>query len=274
MALLLAVRRIYSTMAKLPVQIPEKQFPEGMEPLGDSTFRFSCHAGLECFTSCCRQLDMYLYPYDVIRLKRRLGITSEEFLRRHARIGRGGNPYFPAVMMRMADGEGQKCPFLGDDGCRVYDDRPTACRTYPMERAVDRNPVRGRPEEYYFVIKHPYCLGHDEDANWDAKSWLRDQRLLDYNLMNDLWSEVDTVFAGNPWQGEGTAGPRQQLAFMVCFNIDSFRQFVAENDLLGQFRLDRARLRRITGSDDGLLQFGFDWLKYILVGQPCLTAKR
>lgn len=242
--------------------------------MGNSSFCFACHSGLQCFKSCCRKLEMYLYPIDIIRLKNRLSITSGEFLRSYTKLGKGGNPFFPAVMMKMADEGEQECPFLGDKGCNVYEDRPTACRTYPMERAVDRASAGGRPTDYYFVVKHPYCHGHNEKKVWDVKTWLRDQRLLEYNLMNDLWAEIDTVFAGNPWQGEGAAGPRQQLAFMVCYDIDSFVEFVSSNRLLEQFRLDKARLRRIAGSDESLLQFGFDWLKFILAGQPTLTPKR
>ena len=107
----------------------EKKFPAGMEPLGDSRFRFGCHAGVSCFNVCCRQLEMILYPYDIIRLKKRLGISSDEFLRQYTQLGQGAHPFFPAVMMRMADNPEQTCPFLGDEGCTVYEDRPTSCRT-------------------------------------------------------------------------------------------------------------------------------------------------
>jgi hypothetical protein len=92
--------------------------------------------------------------------------------------------------------------------------------------------------------------------------------------MNDLWAEVDTLFAGNPWQGEGAAGPKQQLAFMVCYNIDGFRDFVREHNLLGQFRLDKSRIRLIRENDEALLIFGFDWLKYVLHGNSVLRPKR
>jgi hypothetical protein len=177
-------------------------------------------------------------------------------------------------MMRMLDNEEQTCPFLADDGCSVYEDRPTACRTYPLERAVDRKPTGGRPEEYFFVTNHSYCLGHQEDREWTLKEWLRDQKLLDYNRMNDLWAEVDTLFAGNPWQGEGVAGPKQQIAFMVCYNVDGFRNFIREHDLLRRFRLDKTRRRLIGTNDEALLKFGFDWLKYILANMPTLIPKQ
>jgi Fe-S-cluster containining protein len=216
---------------------------------------------------------MYLYPYDIIRLKKRLGISSEVLVRKHTRIVRSHNPYFPAVMMQMLDNDEQTCPFLDEHGCSVYTDRPTACRTYPLERAVDRSPNNGNPAEFYFMTHHSYCKGHGEDSKWTVNGWLRDQRLIDYNAINDLWAEIDTLFAGNPWQGEGAAGPRQQMAFMICYNIDGFRDYVKQHQLLKQFRLDKARRRLIETDDEALLKFGFDWLKYILGNIPSLQPK-
>jgi hypothetical protein len=67
--------------------------------IGDGTFRFACHSGVTCFTRCCRNADMYPYPYDIIRLKQRLGMTSEEFLIRHTITALRDNPNFPNVML-------------------------------------------------------------------------------------------------------------------------------------------------------------------------------
>ena len=252
----------------------EKKFPEGMVPLGKSTFRFACHAGVSCFTTCCRKVDLFLYPYDIIRLKSRLGITSEEFLNRYAGVVQGSNPCFPSVILRMTENQEHTCPFLDEKGCAVYEDRPSSCRTYPLERAVDRTKQQGRPEEFYFLTNHSYCKGHGEDKEWAVKEWLRDQQLLYYNAMDDLWAEMDTLFAKNPWHGEGAAGPRQLLAFMVCYNVDRFRQYMDEHNLLKQFKLDKARVRAIEKDDESLMKFGFDWLKYILFNLPTLQPKR
>lgn len=252
----------------------EKKFPEGMEPIGDGTFKFLCHPGVSCFTRCCRKLELFLYPYDILRLKNRLGITSEEFLNSYAGVVQGGNPFFPSVIMRMLDNEEHTCPFLdGEKGCRVYEDRPSACRTYPLERAVDRSPAKGQPREYYFMTNHEYCKGHEEEQEWTVKAWLRDQQLVYYNAMDELWAEMDTLFALNPWKGEGAAGPRQLLAFMICYNIDRFRQYVNDHDLLKQFRIDKSRRRAIETDDEALLKFGYDWLKLILTNKPTLQRK-
>jgi hypothetical protein len=251
-----------------------KKFPEGMQPLGDSPFPFACHPEVPCFTRCCRKLTLFLYPYDILRLKKRLGITSEEFLNTYTGVVQGTNPLFPSVVMRMRDEAEGTCPFLDPErGCLVYEDRPSACRTYPLERAVDRNPERGRPRAYYFMTDHAYCLGHQEKKEWTVKEWLRDQQLVYYNAMDDLWAEMDTLFASNPWQGEGMAGPKQQLAFMVCYNVDRFRQYVVERKMLNVYRLDKSRKRLIETDDEALLTFGYDWLKLVLGNKPTLQLK-
>lgn len=250
-----------------------KEFPKGMVPLGDSEFLFECHPGVECFTVCCKKVEMILYPYDIIRLKNCLNIDSEEFVRSYTYLAKGDNPFFPTVKLKLIDDEISACPFLSPEGCTVYQDRPSACRTYPLERAVDRSPDSGAPDEYYFLTDHSYCKGHNEDTTNSVISFTRQQRLIEYNTINDLWAELDTLFSTNPWKGEGAAGEKQQLAFMVCYNIDGFKRFIEQHQLLKQFKLDKNFKRRIIKEDGELLKFGFEWLKLILTGRSSLIRK-
>ncbi len=53
---------------------------EPFEYLEDNSFSFACHPGLSCFTECCRDLRLALTPYDILRLKNRLGLASNDFL--------------------------------------------------------------------------------------------------------------------------------------------------------------------------------------------------
>jgi len=241
--------------------------------IGDSPFHFRCHPGVSCYLLCCHKVELRLFPYDVLRLKNRLGLDSAAFLDQYSRVGQGAHPYFPAVLLNMQDKEGYPCPFLVEDGCAVYADRPSACRTYPLERAVEKTAERGRLKNHYFMTDHPYCKGHQEDHSYTVKQWEREQQLHEYNLLNDMWAEVDAFFATNPWQGEGQAGPRQRLAFMVCYNLDAFRSYTRQHSLLRQYRLDRDRRRRIEGDDVELLKFGFDWLLHVLGDRRTLMPR-
>lgn len=247
--------------------------PDGRTSIGSNPFQFHCHPGVSCYKFCCRKLEMYLYPYDVVRLKNRLKMHSSEFMRTHTRVASGAHPYFPAIMLNMADNAEATCPFLGEQGCEVYVDRPSACRTYPLERAVEKPGDKKRLQEHYFMTHHAYCMGHDEEYTYTVRQWERDQGLYDYNMMNDLWAEVDAFFATNPWQGEGAAGPKQQLAFMVCYNIDDFRSYCSRHNLLKMFRLPRDRRRGIERDDAELLKFGFDWLQFILGDRRTITPR-
>ncbi|MBW1637284.1 MAG: YkgJ family cysteine cluster protein [Deltaproteobacteria bacterium] len=255
------------------MNVSDKVFPEGMIPLGEATFTFGCHSGVSCFNSCCKDVDLTLYPFDVITLKNYLGIDSETFMREHSFLVKGENPFFPTVKLKLNDDENKSCPFLTDPGCSVYQARPSACRTYPLERAVDRKSERGVSEEYYFMTSHPYCLGHKEEREFTVDTWIRNQQLFEYNSMNELWVSVETLFSTNPWKGEGAGGERQQLAFMVCYNIDGFRRFSDEHRLIKQFRLDSGFKKRISTDDGELLKFGFEWLKTVLGGNSTLIKR-
>lgn len=245
------------------MNVVTQESPSSPPLLKDSEFTFRCHEGVSCYLSCCRKVELRLYPYDVLRLKNNLSCGSAEFLEKYTRMGTGVHPFFPALMLNMKDGEHGYCPFLTDNGCSVYPDRPSACRTYPLERGVEKT-KKGSLKSHYYLIRHPYCKGHFEEHRYPVKKWEREQRLFEYNLLNDLWADVDAFFATNPWEGEGHAGPRQQLAFMVCYNLDAFRSYSKEQALFSSLRLNRERRRRIERDDTELLKFGFEWLLNVL----------
>ena len=252
---------------------PHLHLPPGRSRIGKEHFHFRCHPGVSCYLSCCRNVDLPLFPYDVLRLKERLGIPSGEFLTRHVTVCAGSHPFFPGLKLEMTDGDPPACPFLGQGGCTVYPDRPSACRTYPLERGVERPDPRKPLRVHYFMTHHPYCKGHDEAHTYTLRQWEREQDLGEFNLYNDLWAELDAFFATNPWAGEGKAGPYQQLAFMVCYNIDAFRSYAHHHRILDGFRLDKAERRRIDEDDGHLLRFGFQWLEMILGGRRNLVQR-
>jgi Fe-S-cluster containining protein len=250
-----------------------KTFPLDKVPLGKEPFHFSCHAGVSCFMSCCKNVDMFLYPYDIIRLKKCLQCDAESFMRQFTRLVSGDQPYFPAVMLKLNDDPEKSCPFLGQEGCSVYADRPSACRTYPLERAVDRSSWRGRGKDYYFLTAHSYCLGHNEPEKVTVTQWIRDQKLHDYNSLNDAWAELDTLFATNPWKGEGSGGPKQQMAFMACYDIDGFRRLVIRERIFERFRFKKSQIEKLRNDDTVFLQFSFEWVKFFLTGTSSLPLR-
>lgn len=252
---------------------PSPFISEERTPLGSDGFQFHCHPQVPCYLICCHNVDMLLYPYDILRLKQHLALHSSEFLYKYTRICEGSHPFFPGLKLNMAEEERNPCPFLNLAGCSVYKDRPSACRTYPLERGLER-PGNGQElKVHYSLTHHHYCQGHKEPRLYSIKLWEREQDLYDFNLHNDLWAELDAFFSTNPWSGEGKAGPMQQLAFMVCYNIDGFRDYVESHSLIDQYRLSKDERRRIIGDDSHLLRFGFHWLEHLLGGRKLLVKK-
>ena len=60
-----------------PRKMLEEEILEDQARLGpQDTFRFRCHPGVSCFNTCCADVNIFLSPYDVLRLTERLGLTS------------------------------------------------------------------------------------------------------------------------------------------------------------------------------------------------------
>jgi uncharacterized protein len=233
----------------------------------DDAFCFRCHAGLDCFNLCCRNLNLFLYPYDVIRLKNNLGLTSGEFIERHTDIVlREGNS-FPDVLLTMADNDEKTCPFLSPEGCSVYPDRADTCRTFPVEqgRIYTDN---GKSEPVYFFRPPDFCKGQYEKQSLTIDSWVDDQDAATFNQMTALWAEVKVLFITNPWGPEGLNGSRGKMGFMAAYNVDSFREFVFGSSFLKRYKVKDDVRKRIRRSDVEMMKFGFDFIKVTFFGIP------
>src|SRR5210317_1000027 len=113
------------------------QFPDNVTRLcGQKPFSFGCHPKVSCFTECCRELDLILTPYDVLRLCRELLIKPADFIERYVVEELDENGVFPVLYLGMVDDGRASCPFVSRDGCRVYNGRPGACRAYPIGRGT------------------------------------------------------------------------------------------------------------------------------------------
>ena len=69
----------------------------------DSKICFECKPGISCFNACCKQADITLAPYDIIRLKNRLGLSSTEFLKKHTVPFEMDAHGMPGIKMRTTD---------------------------------------------------------------------------------------------------------------------------------------------------------------------------
>lgn len=232
----------------------------------NDTFRFECRSDLACFNRCCRNLNLFLYPYDVLRLKNHLAIRSDQFLDEYVDIVLRPDSFFPDVLLRMADNAEKTCPYLTDQGCSVYADRPDTCRTFPVEQGALYDETTRKTTLVHFYRPPDFCLGQHEQALWTPKTWADDQGATRYHRMTLRWYEVRRLFQSDPWGQEGPDGPRGKMAFMATYNMDKFREFVFQSSFLQRYKVKAALRKKMEHDDVELLTFGFKWVKFYLWG--------
>jgi Fe-S-cluster containining protein len=249
----------------------EAEGPAKVEPVrldAQSRFKFKCHPGIECFTQCCRDINIILTPYDVIRLKNRLKLSSEEFLALYTEphmLEKTGLPVITLKFLEQEDknSEGKSCPFVRENGCLIYDDRPTTCRYYPLGVASLSYKEDAEADEFYFFVHEPHCLGFNEDRLWTVKQWRKDQGVDIHDEINAQWTDLLVRKRSFPPNMQLTEKTRQMF-FLVSYNIDKFREFVFESSFLKRYAIDESVLERIKDDEIALLKFGLKWLKWLL----------
>ena len=237
----------------------------------NDTFKFACRPGISCFNRCCGNVNIFLSPYDVLRMKNRLGMKSEEFLEKHVLMPVHKDMKSPVVILRMNDGETKACPFLTDKGCGIYSDRPWPCRMYPLGLAAQKDTPDGwRGERFYFLLQEDVCQGFGESQQWTVNQWFESQGIDAY----DDWGEAFKELTLHRFFEEGGAlSPKKMhMLFTACYDLDKFREFVFDSTLLQRFDVDEDFVEEMRSSDEGLLRFAFLWLRFSLFGEKTVKV--
>jgi Fe-S-cluster containining protein len=241
---------------------------EGRRLALDDRFAFRCGPDLDCFNSCCRQKRLPLFPYDFLRLRRALGVESQELLARFVELEIDPGSGWPALRLKLqADG---RCHFVTEKGCGVYPHRPACCRIFPLARAVALE--GGELDELFLAQETPYCHGWQEQREITVEQYLEEQELLPYRTANNRILRLLL----HPARRSGGAGggsrqieldERQTHAFiMALYNLDVFRQQVAQAGFAARFGVPEERVERALSNDEDLLDLGQDWVTKLLFG--------
>lgn len=214
----------------------------------DEKFKFACHRGLDCFNSCCRDISIYLTPYDVLQLKNSLGISSKEFLTTYTHILDPGGQSFPLVMLKM-NSEDKKCPFVSPEGCKVYAHRPWSCRIAPID-------IQG--DSYSFCFDETRCHGLKEQRQWTLQQWAEDQGV-------DLEQTIERGFKEIPRHLKFTGFISvdrhiKELFLLACYNLDEFKHYILDSSFVQVFKVPSPKVEQIKSDEVALMQFAFDWL--------------
>lgn len=240
-------------MKKLPL------LPKNLVRLEEGEkFAFACHERVACFTDCCRQLELALTPYDMLRLKNELSMHSSKFLDTYVIIECDDEEdVFPRLYLTMVDDGRASCVFVTEKGCSVYQSRPGACRAYPMGRAAMRTSADDL-DEYYVLLNEDHCLGFKESPEQTSHQYCHEQGLKRYNEMNDAL--IPILQHESIRQGMKLSQEQIDLYVLALYDLDTFREKLF-GGMLGTM-VPPLKSRQEELKNDGiLLLYAIDWLK-------------
>lgn len=232
----------------------------------DSSFRFHCHEGLACFNQCCRAPTIILSPYDILRLKQCLGLTSGELLERYTLPGTEELSNLPLVFIDAYSSPEGGCPFVGPAGCTVYAHRPAACRLFPITMGSGLTPQG--VADYYFCRKLDYCRGFAGEVEWTVAAWQANQGFAEYDRGRRDWLEILVRQAGSRVDDRV-----QELVATIAYDPDRFRQAIFAPRFLPALALADQTLENLRNDDLAFLQFSYSYLKSILFAEDAAMLK-
>ncbi len=229
----------------------------------DHRFQFRCHKEISCFTECCRGINITLTPYDIIRLKKRLDLPSDQFLALYTQPQLLAKTDLPVVTLKHIGDERESCPFVREDGCIVYEDRPGTCRYYPLGVASMSRKTDVDGDDFFFFVEEPHCKGHLEEKEWTVGQWRVDQGVDTHDDINAEWTDLIVRKRSFPSHIRLTEQSKRMF-FLISYNIDRFRDFVFESSFLSRYPQSPETTERIRRDDTALFTFGIRWLRDIL----------
>lgn len=239
---------------------------------GNKTIRFQCRKGIVCWNACCSNIDISLSPYDILRLKQRLNLSSGKFLQLYTIPYELEKDGIAGVKLRTVE-SGTACRFMKANGCGVYEDRPSACRYYPVALLSMRRQDEHSDTQSYALIKEEHCLGHQAQRELSIDNYRREQGVEEYDELARGWRQL---ILKNKSAGLGIGKPPKsslQLFYMVCYDLDRFRSFVASDGFNELYDLDTEETIEILGDDIKLMLFGFRFLRQVLFGENSIPLK-
>jgi uncharacterized protein len=236
---------------------------------GSARLQFQCRKGIACWNACCSNIDISLTPYDILRLKQRFELSSSQFLAQYTVPYEMEKDGIAGVKLRPVEG-GTACRFMTAEGCSVYEDRPTACRYYPVALLSMRRQDESTDRQYYAIVQEDHCLGHAEPRTQTIAEYREAQGLPQFDELAHGWRElILKKKSSGPTVGKPSKRSLE-LFFMTCYDIDRFRSFVASDSFATIYDLPGDELHAMLLDDVLLMQFGFRFLRQVLFGETSI----
>ncbi|MCR5814257.1 MAG: YkgJ family cysteine cluster protein [Desulfovibrio sp.] len=243
------------------------------EITAEERFCFDCHPQVPCFNQCCAELTLPLTPYDIMRLCRHLAMPSQEFLTTYTDMQTMPETGFPMHTLKMNREPGEPCPFVSPVGCQVYENRPSACRAYPLGRGTKLG-EQGIVERF-FLVHEEHCHGFDEGHERTPAEWFANQGLTPYNASNDQYMRLMSMVQAS---GKPLDQRLQAMSRLCLFHLDSFRQMIEKMRIFAHLDLDAERKALIMEDslegDSACLAFAIDWMELVIFGQAAHLKRK
>jgi Fe-S-cluster containining protein len=213
-----------------------------------------------------------LTPYDILRLKQRLGITSTEFLAKYTYPFEFNKNSIAGVKFKPVEG-GTACQFMNEEGCSVYSDRPTACRYYPVGLLSMRRADENFDTAAYALVQEDHCKGHLEEREITIKDYRKEQQVEEYDEHGRGWRQL-VLKMKSAGPAIGTLSKKSlRMFFMACYDLDRFREFVKSEGFTSTFDLDEATRKSLYEDDLALLKFGDRLIRQVMFGEETIARK-
>lgn len=169
---------------------------------------------------CCRDSNIRLSPYDILRLCKRLNISTTDFLKRYAYLVHDkDNQNLLSCMLKTSP----ECLFLDGNECTVYNDRPCACRVYPLASDPFYDGIKF--EKRFYILEE--CTGFSTKKKITLGEFKSNQE-VDAPEFYDSWVifKIKMINSKCP-----NASDFYSKFFNICYDFDSpfFQQLLAKN---------------------------------------------
>jgi Fe-S-cluster containining protein len=206
-------------------------------------------------------------------MKNVLGISSSEFLEKYTVPLILEENQLPLVLLRMQEDEEKKCPFVSDEGCTIYRDRPWSCRMYPLGLASSKT-ESGQGEEFCFVVeeKDALCQGFKEDREQTVEEWFEGQDVNIYNRKSASFMQLTM----NPYfqKKEQSNEKKLKAFFRTSYDLDGFREMLFGSSFFDRFEISDELKEKLRTDDETLLEFGITkWLRFAILHEDTMILR-
>jgi uncharacterized protein len=246
----------------------------------DGSFNFTCGEHVSCFLACCTGTRIWLYPYDVLRISRFLGLTSTELLQRYCKFFGSSSPDsspdsspfapdspdspgFPVLLLKSADEGKGRCPFAMESGCTIYPDRPWICRLFPVIPVECRTDLTAEADRRFNILVWEGCCGVGNGPAVTIREWWRRAGIAAYEESYLDWQQLTEDLKSSgllPLAGEAAG-----QFILGSYDLDLFRKKLLAGEFRKTLPLDKAELERAGNDDIFLLQVACRWLRKVLL---------